>query len=165
MLSKEPVRIRHNWDSAVVAECDFCSHTKMTVPRADSGRICASCCDSEFLSSWQGYAKSLETEILSLREQYKSQSNELTAMTAAAQALRDEMYKCDAKLEALAALPPVGGVISKKLIGWRTEDYTHETNNIELARNWAPNVGVLPIFEGDINTSISTTTIDTTPLY
>lgn len=69
MLSKEPVRIRHNWDSAVVAECDFCSHTKMTVPRADSGRICASCCDSEFLSSWQGYAKSLETEILSLREQ------------------------------------------------------------------------------------------------
>ncbi|HDL7752854.1 TPA: hypothetical protein PXP45_000777 [Yersinia enterocolitica] len=52
----------------------------------------------------------------------------------------------------------------KKLIGWRTEDYTEETNKIELARNWAPNVGVLPIFEGDINTSISTTTIDTTPL-
>ncbi|EKN4181105.1 hypothetical protein ABF231_002941 [Yersinia ruckeri] len=52
----------------------------------------------------------------------------------------------------------------KKLIGWRTEDYTNETNNIEVARNWAPNVGVLPIFEGDINTSISTTTIDTTPL-
>ncbi|CNG03769.1 hypothetical protein [Yersinia similis] len=46
-------------------------------------------------------------EILSLREQYKSQSNELTAMTAAAQALRDEMYKCDAKLDALAALSPV----------------------------------------------------------
>ncbi|HEI6729895.1 TPA: hypothetical protein SJ159_003121 [Yersinia enterocolitica] len=53
----------------------------------------------------------------------------------------------------------------KKLVGWRTEDYTEETNKIELARNWAPNVGVLPIFEGDINTSISTTTIDTTPLY
>lgn len=46
-------------------------------------------------------------ELLSLREQYKSQSNELTAMTAAAQALRDEMYKCDAKLDALAALSPV----------------------------------------------------------
>lgn len=53
----------------------------------------------------------------------------------------------------------------KKLIGWRMEDYTHETTSIELARNWSPNVGVLPIFEGDINTSISTTTIDTTPLY
>ncbi|MHA3203288.1 hypothetical protein [Yersinia pseudotuberculosis] len=44
-------------------------------------------------------------ELLSLREQYKSQSNELTAMTAAAQALRDEMYKCDAKLDALKSLP------------------------------------------------------------
>ncbi|CNH45420.1 Uncharacterised protein [Yersinia similis] len=43
----------------------------------------------------------MATELLSLREQYKSQSNELTAMTAAAQALRDEMYKCDAKLDAL----------------------------------------------------------------
>ena len=52
----------------------------------------------------------------------------------------------------------------KKLIGWRMEDYTHETTNIELARNWAPNIGVLPIFEGDINTSISTTTIDTASL-
>lgn len=52
----------------------------------------------------------------------------------------------------------------KKLIGWRTEDFTYETTDIEIARNWAPNVGVLPIFEGDINTSIATTTIDTTPL-
>ncbi|WP_192941420.1 MULTISPECIES: hypothetical protein [Yersinia] len=52
----------------------------------------------------------------------------------------------------------------KKLIGWRMEDFTHETTDIEVARNWAPNVGVLPIFEGDINTSISTITIDTTPL-
>ncbi|AHK21987.1 hypothetical protein BF17_16460 [Yersinia similis] len=43
----------------------------------------------------------MAVELLSLREQYKSQSNELTAMTAAAQALRDEMYKCDAKLDAL----------------------------------------------------------------
>ncbi|WP_261374344.1 hypothetical protein [Yersinia similis] len=47
----------------------------------------------------------MATELLSLREQYKSQSNELTAMTAAAQALRDEMYKCDAKLDALKSLP------------------------------------------------------------
>ncbi|AHK20343.1 polyphosphate kinase [Yersinia similis] len=47
----------------------------------------------------------MAVELLSLREQYKSQSNELTAMTAAAQALRDEMYKCDAKLDALKSLP------------------------------------------------------------
>ncbi|WP_227734668.1 hypothetical protein [Yersinia proxima] len=69
MLSKEPVRIRHDWNVAVVGYCDFCSHSKMTVPHADGGRICASCCDSEFLSSWQNYARSLATEVLSLREQ------------------------------------------------------------------------------------------------
>ncbi|CQR20005.1 hypothetical protein [Yersinia enterocolitica] len=69
MLSKEPVRIRRDWNVAVVGYCDFCSHSKMTVPHADGGRICASCCDSEFLSSWQNYARSLATEVLSLREQ------------------------------------------------------------------------------------------------
>lgn len=69
MLSKEPVRIRHDWNAAVVAHCDFCSYSEMTVLHADGGRICASCCDSEFLSSWQNYARSLATELLSLREQ------------------------------------------------------------------------------------------------
>lgn len=69
MLSKQPVRIRRDWNVAVVDCCDFCSHSKMTVPHADGGRICASCCDSEFLSSWQNYARSLATEVLSLREQ------------------------------------------------------------------------------------------------
>ena len=42
----------------------------------------------------------------------------------------------------------------KKLIGWRMADYTHETSDPECARNWAPNVQVLPIFEGDINTHL-----------
>lgn len=85
MLSEEPVRIRRDWEAAVVAHCDFCSHSEMTVPHADGGRICASCCDSEFLSSWQNYARSLATELLSLREQ----------------------------LAELKALPPVAEVVSK----------------------------------------------------
>lgn len=69
MLSEQPVRISRDWNAAVVAYCDFCSHTSMTVPHADGGRICASCCDSELLSNWQNYARSLATELLSLREQ------------------------------------------------------------------------------------------------
>lgn len=69
MLSKEPVRIQRDWETGVVAHCDFCSHSEMTVPHTDGGRICASCCDSEFLSDWQNYAKSLTKELLSLREQ------------------------------------------------------------------------------------------------
>ncbi|HHL2712316.1 TPA: hypothetical protein ACQ39K_003916 [Yersinia enterocolitica] len=138
MLSKEPERIHHDWDAAVVAHCDFCSHSEMTVPHADGGKICASCCDAEALSNWQSYARDLATELISMREQLAEiQGSKLTEAHEPQQ---------------------------KKLIGWRMEDYTHETNSIELARNWAPNVGVLPIFEGDINTRISTTTIGTTPL-
>ena len=42
-----------------------------------------------------------------------------------------------------------------KLIGWRTTDYTDETTDPDLAKNWAAAVGVIPIFEGDINTKIT----------
>jgi CubicO group peptidase (beta-lactamase class C family) len=45
--------------------------------------------------------------------------------------------------------------VEPKLIGWRTADYTHETDSVEMARNWSANVAVLPIFEGDPNTKIA----------
>lgn len=45
---------------------------------------------------------------------------------------------------------------TKKLIGWRMADYTEETTDPEKAKNWAMAVGVLPIFEGDVNTSLTT---------
>jgi hypothetical protein len=45
---------------------------------------------------------------------------------------------------------------TKKLIGWRMADYTEETTDPEKAKNWAAAVGILPIFEGDINTSLTT---------
>lgn len=43
----------------------------------------------------------------------------------------------------------------KHLIGWRMADYTDETSDPELAKNWAAAIGVLPIFEGDVNTKLS----------
>ncbi|MDM3064152.1 ead/Ea22-like family protein [Citrobacter sp. CK180] len=43
----------------------------------------------------------------------------------------------------------------KRLIGWRASDYTDETSDPELAKNWASAIGVLPIFEGDVNTKLS----------
>lgn len=43
----------------------------------------------------------------------------------------------------------------KRLIGWRMEDYTDETADPALAKNWAAAVGVLPIFEGDVNTKLT----------
>ncbi|MBJ9010645.1 ead/Ea22-like family protein [Citrobacter koseri] len=44
----------------------------------------------------------------------------------------------------------------KRLIGWRASDYTDETADPELAKNWAAAIGVLPIFEGDVNTKLGT---------
>lgn len=41
-----------------------------------------------------------------------------------------------------------------KLIGWRTENFLWETDDVDKARNWEPNIGVLPIFEGDPNTKL-----------
>lgn len=43
----------------------------------------------------------------------------------------------------------------KRLIGWRASDYTDETSDPELAKNWAAAIGVLPIFEGDVNTKLT----------
>lgn len=43
----------------------------------------------------------------------------------------------------------------KRLIGWRASDYTDETSDPELAKNWAAAIVVLPIFEGDVNTKLS----------
>lgn len=42
----------------------------------------------------------------------------------------------------------------KRLIGWRASDYTDETADPELAKNWDAAIGVLPIFEGDVNTKL-----------
>ena len=43
----------------------------------------------------------------------------------------------------------------KHLIGWRMADYTDETADPKLAKNWATAVDVLPIFEGDVNTKLN----------
>lgn len=55
---------------------------------------------------------------------------------------------------AMLAAPAVQAEQTKLLIGWRTTDYTEETSDPEMAKNWAAVVGVLPVFEGDINTRL-----------
>ncbi|EKS1202968.1 hypothetical protein QA436_000127 [Escherichia coli] len=63
------------------------------------------------------------------------------------QALLDEL---EAKDQRIAELPG-----QKRLIGWRMADYTDETADPALAKNWSTAVDVLPIFEGDVNTKLS----------
>lgn len=50
-------------------------------------------------------------------------------------------------------------IISPVLIGWRTENYLWETKDVTQARNWEPNIGVIPIFAGDPNTSLDQTPV------
>lgn len=42
-----------------------------------------------------------------------------------------------------------------KLLGWRMSDYTNETADVNVARNWCANVPISPIFEGDPNTKLT----------
>lgn len=76
------------------------------------------------------------------------------------------------RLSALAALPGGGvddlvechrhsckrkaALRQPRLIGWRSADYTMETADQKVASNWAGNIEVLPIFEGDPNTKLPT---------
>ncbi|EOK3681983.1 hypothetical protein ACNEVU_001017 [Escherichia coli] len=67
--------------------------------------------------------------------------------------LLNDSTTTDALEAAEKRIAELGG--QKRLIGWRTADYTDETSDPALAKNWAVAVGVLPIFEGDVNTKLS----------
>jgi len=49
------------------------------------------------------------------------------------------------------------------LIGWRTDDYLKETSDIGTARGWDVHYKILPIFEGDRYTKLSTPPAAPTP--
>lgn len=46
-----PQREKHDWIQAVMRYCDFCQQWSLTVRHSDGGRICASCCDSEYTTA------------------------------------------------------------------------------------------------------------------
>jgi hypothetical protein len=54
------------------------------------------------------------------------------------------------------AAPVQEPAAKRKLIGWRTEDFLRETTDIKTAQNWEVHYEVLPIFEGDTNTKLTT---------
>ena len=80
--------------------------------------------------------------------------DELEVATDACNGWQRKFAEADERLEAAEkriAEPPG----QKRLIGWRMADYTDETADPALAKNWATAVDVLPIFEGDVNTKLS----------
>ncbi len=98
-------------------------------------------------------------QVTSVPEEWRSSMRELV------KAMRDYEMDVDEpapykhrkmirRAELLLAAPAVQAEQTKLLIGWRTTDYTEETSDPEMAKNWAAVVGVLPVFEGDINTRL-----------
>ncbi|MEP8859116.1 hypothetical protein ABKV83_11675 [Enterobacter asburiae] len=69
------------------------------------------------------------------------------AVRAARAPLLDELEAAEKRIAELTG--------QKRVIGWRMADYTDETADPALAKNWASAVDVLPIFEGDVNTKLS----------
>ena len=92
--------------------------------------------------------RALREEFQYMQEHYSDPADrERQVIYIAAEALLDELEAAEKRI---AELPG-----QKHLIGWRMADYTDETADPALAKNWATAVDVLPIFEGDVNTKLS----------
>lgn len=97
----------------------------------------------------------------SLIEQYDAENtkmgNDIMKKIVMETGLRQQIRRLEHQISEMEAAEkriaePSG---QKRLIGWRASDYTDETSDPELAKNWAAAIGVLPIFEGDVNTKLS----------
>ncbi|MGQ7956465.1 Arc family DNA-binding protein [Pseudomonas sp. SP16.1] len=79
-----------------------------------------------------------------------------------ARAKRQELL-LDALEQAASGIHSARVQAAPRLIGWRTADYLEETNDHKVASNWAPNVAVLPIFEGDTITKLPNVPVEVSP--
>lgn len=85
--------------------------------------------------------------VLALLDELEAKEEQRANWFQMAQKLGEDL---DAAEKRIAEFPG-----QKRLIGWRMADYTDETADPALAKNWATTVDVLPIFEGDVNTKLS----------
>lgn len=87
-------------------------------------------------------------EVLQLLEEQKK---ELDWMREKVAGCEEALKHADILIARIGANSPAE---EKKVIGWRSADYTMETTDLRQARNWALNFEVLPVFEGDVNSSL-----------
>lgn len=116
--------------------CPHCNADDCDI--ADSGAV-----GSEAVTAWNYQQKRIEA-LLDELESDKEKIKTLESRNRRLEGIIDAAEKRIAE--------PSG---QKRLIGWRASDYTDETSDPELAKNWAAAIGVLPIFEGDVNTKLS----------
>lgn len=87
-LNKQALRVPerkiHNWNKAVMRDCEFCSQWSLTVKHEDGGCICASCCDAEYTSELKC---ALESEI----DRAEAAERRIAELSASHSKLRDTM--------------------------------------------------------------------------
>ena len=140
--------LRKRYSAKPTPKCDICG-AEMTIQRMSGSRVTYGCSGAIYDETGCHYA-----EGRSLADDHYEQSR-LTVTDESdpdVLALLDEL---EAKDKRIAELPG-----QKRLIGWRMADYTDETADPALAKNWATAVDVLPIFEGDVNTKLSAAAAD-----
>lgn len=135
-----PERKKHNWGQAVMRDCEFCQQWALTVKHSDGWCICASCCDSE-------YTTALSSALVVALDELEADKEQIKTLESRNRRLEGIIDAAEKRIAETSG--------QKRLIGWRASDYTDETSDPELAKNWAAAIGVLPIFEGDVNTKLS----------
>lgn len=116
-------------------------HTKLNPNQADDQTLLAG-------------IRSAVSAILALRPQSDTLCFELSAMPGCPPSDADVVACVSSLLTPRPQAVPMTSKVAPKLIGWRSENFLWETDDIDKAKNWEPNIGVLPIFEGDPNTKL-----------
>ncbi|MGS4678777.1 ead/Ea22-like family protein [Enterobacter soli] len=164
-IDKQALRERYSEKPA--PKCHICGSV-MTIQRAGAGSVVYGCTgridkDGEGYKFAEGrdfaddhYARSRVTDygpggdpdVLALLDELEAKDSTIATQQQEIRTLLNALEQASAKSR--SDIPE-----EKRLIGWRASDYTDETSDPELAKNWAAAIGVLPIFEGDVNTKLS----------
>lgn len=163
-IDKQALRERYSEKPA--PKCRICGSV-MKIQRASAGSIVYGCTgridkDGEGYKFAEGrdfaddhYARSRVTEygpggdpeVLALLDELEADKEQIKTLESRNRRLEGIIDAAEKRIAETSG--------QKRLIGWRASDYTDETSDPELAKNWAAAIGVLPIFEGDVNTKLS----------
>ncbi|EPR8028109.1 ead/Ea22-like family protein [Enterobacter hormaechei] len=115
----------------------------------DKGSTVINCTDGDVPAKCAGFLESANpATVLALLDELEAKDSSISTQQHEIRTLLNALEQATEKRNS-----DIPG--QKRLIGWRASDYTDETSDPELAKNWAAAIGVLPIFEGDVNTKLS----------
>lgn len=109
----------------------------------DKGSTVINCTDGDVPAKCAGFLESANPDtVLALLDELEAKDSTIATQQQEIRTLLNALGQSSEKRN--SDLPD-----QKRIIGWRASDYTDETSDPELAKNWAAAIGVLPIFEGE----------------